>query len=246
MGYASNDSTKSKMDWLSQTSTATFFFFVVPPRQAMMNHKKLRRLKANTARYLLKLIEQICSHPFAAQELPRAPRQRRKVSRWRLPTLFSEAAVKNDLLPLGYQWCGNKDLAERLQHQAQTPPFDPDQQARCDRKGCGNPYSPIILFSCGHSFHAQCTAPILNRCFNCEAGILLEVQKKAQVARTSIFQPDANVGPDADSDSNDEEEDNDDNDLNEGQIQEMTAAEAAAAVQNLVGMVANLPLVHTL
>ena len=72
------------------------------------------------------------------------------------------------------------------------------------------------------------------------------MQKKAQVARTSIFQPDANVGPDADSDSNDEEEDNDDNDLNEGQIQEMTAAEAAAAVQNLVGMVANLPLVHTL
>ena len=88
----------------------------------MVNHKKLRRLKANTARYLLKLIEQICSHPFAGQELPRAPRQRRKVSRWRLTTLFSEAAVKSDLLPLGYQWCGNKDLAERLQHQAQTPP----------------------------------------------------------------------------------------------------------------------------
>ena len=46
-----------------------FSSYFVPPRQAMMNHKKLRRLKVNTARYLLKLIEQICSHPFAAQEL---------------------------------------------------------------------------------------------------------------------------------------------------------------------------------
>ena len=101
---------------------------------------------------------------------------------------------------------------ETLTAPGTNSPFDPDQQARCDRKGCGNPYFPIILFSCGYSFHAQYTAPILNRYFNREAGILLEVQKKVQVARTSIFQRDANVGPDADSDSNDEEEDNDDND----------------------------------
>ena len=83
----------------------------------------------------------------------------------------------------------------------------------------------------------------MNRCFICEAGLLLAVAEKGEIACQSIFQPDANQ--DNDSDSSDGEEDNGE-EMDERQVNEMTAVEAAAAANNLAAFVANLPSVHTL
>ena len=233
--------------WIDSTkhNLQHFATYFVPPRQAMLSHNKLRRLKVKSARYLLQVIQSICETPFAGEELQRAPRQRRSETRWRLPALFGQRVVTNVLLPLGFQWSGHQVLATRLQHhRGQTPPFSPNQQLRCDRSGCDQTAeSPVSLYSCGHSFHTSCIAPDVDKCFVCEAGLLLSVRDKASVAQQAIFHPNANVGqdnPDA-SDSSEEEED----DVN-FQVAEMTEAEAAVETDILLTAVANLPPVNLL
>ena len=225
-----------------------FSTYFVPPKRAMLNHNQLRRLKVKCAKYLLSIVDDICHNPFAAQEQPRLPRQRKRVSRWVLPHLFGQVPVKNVLLPLGYQWYGNSATERRLQPKGQTGPFHPDQRQSCDRTGCHNAHSPIIFFSCGHSFHATCVAPVLDRCFICEQGLLGALTEKATIARNAIFHPDANTDQDDqnDSDSSDDDGDVDEDEMNADEHQTMTAAEAAAEIQNLSQLIANLPPVQLL
>ena len=61
-----------------------------------------------------------------------------------------------------------------------------------------------------------------------------------------MLNPEANVGQDNDSDGESDEEGEDNADFNGYEIQDMTAAEAAAEIQNLIQLVANLPAVQLL
>ena len=198
-----------------------------------MSHNQLRRLKVSAARYLLTIIADICNHPFAAQELPRLPRQRKRVSRWILPNLFGQDPVTNVLLPLGYQWYGDNNIIPRLHHTGQAAPLRPDQQRGCDRTGCPAPTSPVIFFCCGHSFHSACIAPVCNRCLICEQGLHGALRYKVSTAQQAIFHPDANVGQGEEDSDDDGEEGGDDEDYNGDAVQNMTAAEAAAEIQQL-------------
>ena len=110
------------------------------------------------------------------------------------------------------------------------------------------PIRLIIFFSCGHSFHATCVAPVLDRCFICEQGLLGALTEKATIARNAIFHPDANTDQDDqnDSDSSDDDSDVDEDEMNADEHQTMTAAEAAAEIQNLSQLIANLPPVQLL
>ena len=220
-----------------------FSTYFVPPRRAMMSHNQLRRLKIKSAYYLLGKIQEICANPLAAQEQPRLFRQRKKVSWWILPNLFGQLVVQNVLLPLGYQWYGNDDIARRLQTTGQAAPFAPQQQQPCDRAGCPNitTHSPVLF----HSFHAICIpVPEQNICFICSAGLRGAVRQKATAAQTAIMQPDANVGQHPQESDREEEQDDDNDDL--GEVQNMTAAEAALQVQQLTQLVTILPAVQLL
>ena len=84
-----------------------------PPRRAMMSHSQLRRLKLKSAFYLLHKIQAICANPFAAQEQPRLPWRRKKVSRWILLDLFRQLAIQNFLLAVRLPM-----VRERRHHQA--------------------------------------------------------------------------------------------------------------------------------
>ena len=99
----------------------------VPQRNAMMNQNQLWRLKVEAAKYLLSVIAEFSENPFAVQEQPRLPRQRKWISRWVLPHLFRETPIKNDFVPLAYQWYGDATIAQRLKKTGRTARYKLDQ-----------------------------------------------------------------------------------------------------------------------
>ena len=205
----------------------------------------IRRLKVNAAMFILNTIEQICTHPFAGQEQPRMPRQRRSESRWVLPALYGQAVVKNPLLPLGYQFFGDQELHlvfgadQRLQ---------PAQLEACDLAHCTAPNgSRAVLFGCGYSFHHDCLTSQRRStecCFLCTEGILKVVAAKATTARQAIFSPNANAGQqDPASDSEDKQGDVDPENVDNGvhQVEEMTDHQAQAHIDEMTDLIHNLP-----
>lgn len=224
---------------------ATWF---VPPRQCQLRRSQLRNLKAQAANYLLSTLNEICTHPFSAEQLPRIGGQAAGVTRWRLPHVFGATPAKNVVLPLGFQFEGNKDLQRALHPPGlgQQPPFTPDQERRCDRTGCpthGAGDDVVVLFPCGHSFHRSCVTPIIDVCFICRLGLTLAVEEKAEVARRAIFHPDANAGQQHDGGDENDEEDDDDDPLH---VAELTEEQAGATLQGLLQQAAALPIIPLL
>lgn len=74
----------------------------VPPRRFHFSTKKIDQLKVKAAQFLTTKFESINSCPGSCVLLPRAARQRKNVSRWRLPNFFGDQIVTNKVLPLGF------------------------------------------------------------------------------------------------------------------------------------------------
>ena len=88
--WDSAEAIRRKSLWLNQSKGQlhNFYTWFLPPPRANYSHRQLRRLKVSAAMFILNTIEQICTHPFAGQEQPRMPQQRRSESRWVLPALL--------------------------------------------------------------------------------------------------------------------------------------------------------------
>ena len=162
--------------------------------------------------------------------------------------MFGPAVVKIDLLPLGFQFTGHRQLAQQLGH---NQSLQPSQQNSCDLQLCTSPVnSEVLLFRCGHSFHRQCVAGVdksTEHCFICVAGISLEVRAKATTARAAIFNPDANPGQGNDSSSDDDDDNNLGNaDLGAQNAPDMTEHEAHTQMVLLAHSIATLPAVPLL
>ncbi len=239
---------QKKAIWIDQRRQQlhNFSTWFVPPRQCQLKRNQLRYLKFRAAQYLLELINNICTHPFSGEELPRTPRQSRTVTRWRLRELFGDLPVNNQLLPLGFQFEGNGDLEKALAATGQKLPFSPRQNVRCDRTGCAtSPNDLVVLFPCGHSFHRSCLAPHVEFCFICRTGLLLAVRQKAEIARTAIFNPayHEEQNDDDDDDGNDGDDNHEEDPLH---VAELTDEQAAANLQGLLNQVAALPPIQLL
>ena len=74
----------------------------VPPRKFTFSRKKIDVLKAKAAEFLTNKFETLHDNPNMAVELPRKPRQAKYMTKWKLPNLFGEKVVTNQVLPLGF------------------------------------------------------------------------------------------------------------------------------------------------
>lgn len=136
------------------------------------------------------------------------------------------------------------DMVRFLLPTGQLVPLAPNQQRHCDQTVCvfpASPDRPVVLFSYGHSFHADCVTPELIRCFHCTQALLAAIREKATTAKQAIFDPGANVGQVNHDDDHIGEDDGKDQ-VNAESVADMTAAEAAVQVQVLLKWAAHLPL----
>ena len=101
------------------------------------------------AMFILDTIEQIGTHPFAGQEQPQVPRQRRFEGRWVLPALYGQTVVKNPLLPLGYQF--QKKFGKQELHHifGADQCLQPAQLEACDLPDCTAPNGSRVVLSRG-------------------------------------------------------------------------------------------------
>ena len=98
-----------------QRQLHNFYTWFRPPPRANYSHRQLRRLKVCVDMFILNTIEQICTHPFAGQEQPRMPRQRRSESRWVLPALYGQTVVKKLFSRLGTSLSATKNCITSLE-----------------------------------------------------------------------------------------------------------------------------------
>lgn len=242
--YDSAERIRTKALWIDNTkdNLHNLRSWFLPPIRATFSNNQLRALKVKAARFLVGLVNEICTHPFAGHELPRQPRQRKNVSRWILPDLYGQEVVRNPLLPLGYQFVGHRQLVGDL---GPNQPLQPSQHTACDHAGCNAPPgSSVLLFRCGHSFHASClTAHEREQryCFICSMGLRHEIRRKAQTAREAMLNPNANPEQGNASDSDDEE--GGVHDLGAHNAPDLTPQQAQAQVAQLALQIATLPAV---
>ena len=85
----------------------------VPPRKFNFSQKKIDGLKVNAAEFLTNKFETLHDNPNMAVELPRRPRQPKHTTKWKLPNLFGEKVVTNQVLPLGFTSVENPPYPER-------------------------------------------------------------------------------------------------------------------------------------
>ena len=64
--------------------------------------KKIDKLKTKAAKFLTNKFETLYTNPNKAFQQPRAPRQPKHTSKWKLPNLFGQKIVTNQVLPLGF------------------------------------------------------------------------------------------------------------------------------------------------
>ena len=74
----------------------------VPQRKFSYSRKRIDSLKVKAAEFLTLKFESIYNNPNMAVELPRARRQPKHTSKWKLPHLFGDKIVTNQVLPLGF------------------------------------------------------------------------------------------------------------------------------------------------
>ena len=79
-----------------------FKSWFVPPKKFNFSSKRINSLKVKAAKFLTTKFQMIITNPGAATVLPRAPRQRKVVTKWKLPDLFDDEVVTNKVLPLGF------------------------------------------------------------------------------------------------------------------------------------------------
>ena len=75
----------------------------LPPRSANFSQNQLKALKIKAAKFIVGKFSSINANPNSAAKLPRAKRQPKKVTCWKLPQIFGEMSVQNKVLPLGFQ-----------------------------------------------------------------------------------------------------------------------------------------------
>ena len=74
----------------------------VPPRKFNFSTKRIDKLKTKAAEFLTNKFETLYTNPNKAVQQPRAPRQPKHTSKWKLPNLFGQKIVTNQVLPLGF------------------------------------------------------------------------------------------------------------------------------------------------
>ena len=74
----------------------------VPPRKFNFSTKRIDKLKTKAAKFLTNKFETLHTNPNKAFQQPRAPRQPKHTSKWKLPNLFGQKIVTNQVLPLGF------------------------------------------------------------------------------------------------------------------------------------------------
>ncbi len=76
----------------------------VPERKFNFSSKKINSLKAKAAhvQFLASKFKSLNDHPNMATQLPRVRRQPKHLTKWKLPNLFGERIVNNQVLPLGF------------------------------------------------------------------------------------------------------------------------------------------------
>eukprot|EP00794_Sanderia_malayensis_P020910 gene20910-22963_t len=84
-----------------------FKSWFVPSKRFNFSSKRINSLKAKAARFLTNKFQRIITNPGAATVIPRAPRQRKAVTKWQLPDLFDDKVVTNKALPLGFKSLDN-------------------------------------------------------------------------------------------------------------------------------------------
>ena len=74
----------------------------VPPRKFTFSPRKINTLKMRAAKFLVEKFANLKGNPGQGKELTRTSGQRKNVSKWKLPNIFEEPSVTNQVLPLGY------------------------------------------------------------------------------------------------------------------------------------------------
>ena len=77
----------------------------VPPRKFNFSTKRIDKtdkLKTKAAKFLTNKFETLYTNPNKAVQQLRAPRQPKLTSKWKLPNLFGQKIVTNQVLPLGF------------------------------------------------------------------------------------------------------------------------------------------------
>lgn len=74
----------------------------VPLRKFNFSSKRINKLKTKAAEFLTVKFETLYANPNKAVQQPRDPRQPKNTSKWRLPNLFGEKILTNQVLPLGF------------------------------------------------------------------------------------------------------------------------------------------------
>ena len=95
-------SRKAKEIDASKHELQSFQSVFVPQRKFNYSRKRIDSLKVKAAEFLTLKFESIYNNPNMAMELPRAQRQPKHISKWKLPHLFSDKIVTNQVLPLGF------------------------------------------------------------------------------------------------------------------------------------------------
>jgi len=95
-------SRKAKEIDASKHELCSFQSAFVPTRKLNYSRKKINTLKVKAAEFLTLKFESIFTHPNMAVQQPRSIRQPKHTSKWKLPHLFGEKIVSNQVLPLGF------------------------------------------------------------------------------------------------------------------------------------------------
>lgn len=74
----------------------------VPTKRFNFSSKKINNLKEKAAKFLAKKFKTLNDNQNMAALQPRAKRQLKSTTRWKLPNLFGDKVVTNKVLPLGF------------------------------------------------------------------------------------------------------------------------------------------------
>eukprot|EP00794_Sanderia_malayensis_P004178 gene4178-4734_t len=174
-----------------------FKSWFVPPRKYSFSPGKIKVLKVKAAKFLVQKFAILRNSPQEGKMIPRMSRQRKTVSKWKLPNIFQESVVTNQVLPLAYN----------------NPACSPCSTKKCDKSGCSVVSSIWRIFQCGHSFHVECNLPAVSECHICKAQIIKLIEDLSAKANTAVF----NRGTE---DDETEEQDDDDPQEQEEQTQQ--------------------------
>eukprot|EP00794_Sanderia_malayensis_P004306 gene4306-4876_t len=163
-----------------------FKSWFVPPRKYSFSPGKIKVLKLKAAKFLVQKLAILRNSAQEGKMIPRMSRQRKTVSKWKLPNIFQESVVSNQVLPLAYN----------------NPACSPCSTKKCDKSGCSVVSSIWRIIQCGHSFHVECNLSAVSECHICKAQIIKLIEDLSAKANTAVF----NRGTDDDDPQEQEEQ----------------------------------------